>query len=78
MEDKGKSAGEKILKQLENEAYAKLDTIRNSIMSSGKSVDESTQILIDVIDELDDILLHWEDTYVPDMLRILDKDDDLD
>jgi len=75
MSDKGNQSGVQVLKKLEKEAFAKLDAIRNQIMTSTRSEDENIQITLDVVDALDDVLLHWEETYVPDMLKILDKDD---
>ena len=74
MGDKGKETGEKILKELEEETYKKLEIIKQLIMTSGKSIDENIQITIDVNDDLDDILLYWEDSYVPDRLKILGDD----
>ncbi len=75
MGDKGKETGEKILKDLESEANEKLKAIQQQIITSNRAVDENIQILMDVSDDLDDILLYWEETYVPDMLKIADGDD---
>lgn len=75
MSDKENGSAERILKELEELAKKRLDLIQNKILTSGKTADENIQILMDVTDDLEDILLYWEDTYVPDRLKILDNDD---
>ena len=73
---------EKIISGLQKDILIKLDSIRDKVLSKNKSLDESLQILISVDEELMDVILNWEDSAIPEMLKIRsindleDEDDD--
>ena len=61
---------EKIISGLQKDILIKLDSIRDKVLSKNKSLDESLQILISVDEELMDVILNWEDSAIPEMLKI--------
>lgn len=75
MSDETNDVEKKALDKLVKESIEKLNEIKVKIVNDPQPVSTRVQILIDIVDNLEDVLLYWEDTYIPDRLKLFEEDD---